>query len=95
MNPDLRLGPDRGREPAEKTCVLAVDEDIDMAAKLTLFIEYSVAEARKPSRDHVNYFCRSHHAGRRYLQVNDVAAATPFAQCRRNMNAHFNRLRRS
>jgi hypothetical protein len=29
------------------------------------------------------------------LQVNDVAAATPFAQCRRNMNAHFNRLRRS
>ena len=64
MNPDLRLVPDRGREPAEKTGVLAVDKEIDMAAKITLFVKHAVTEARKLLRDDLNYFCRGYPAGR-------------------------------
>ena len=90
MNPYFRVGADRGRQPTKKASVFAVYENIHVTAKLALFIKDTVAKAWKLAGNRADDFRCGHAAGCSNLQVNDVAAAGPFAQHRRNMHAHVN-----
>ena len=80
MNPHFRVVTDRGRQPTEKASIFVVYENIHVAAKLALFIKDTVATAWKLAGDGVDDFRCGYAAGCSNLQVDDVAAAGPFAQ---------------
>jgi len=88
MNPHLRLRADSGAKPTRKARIFAVDENVDVAAKLALFVKHPIANARMLARERLDNFGRGHARVRRERQLNHIAAAGPSAQRRRNMHAH-------
>jgi hypothetical protein len=79
MNPHLRVGSHLRCESAEKARVLAVDEDIYVAAQFSLVVEHTIAEARMVPRNRFDHRCGRHPLviPKRYLD--HVAASGPFA----------------
>src|SRR5690349_20180674 len=88
MNPHFRVRADPGVQASREARVFAVDENIDVAAKLSLLVAHAVAETRMLARERFENFRHGHARVGRQPELDQLATAGPSAQRRRNMHAH-------